>query len=508
MRIAVVGAGPAGLTAAKQALAAGHDITVYEQTGDVGGIWNPASGGAYDGVRMQSSRLSFPFSDFPPPFPDDFPTRAQVHDYLRQYARRFGVLPFIRFGHPVTRVARHDDGWSVTADPGHAAVTARFDAVLVANGELWRPRLPGYLPPDGTVRVLTAKDYRRPEQLRGQRVLVVGGGVSGADIASEAVGMASTVEWSVRRRQLFLPRDFGGVYNDALFSYVGRLAVDELPYPRYLALLDDLLPGYMAAYRATGLLPEDGFHHAVHVNEKIIPHVFGGEVRVRPAFDRFTGDGSVVFADSSTARYDTVVLCLGYQMPDYSFIDGLRREDLYEHHFYRHDPSLAVINTPVDTEAFGTACPYFETIAGWVLAVLSGKVELPDSAARAAWCARHMTRLTDRRHFDCWLETIRIGLTADLLPDPHTSFPDYWTLVASAVDPANLRPSAPRPVPARYDHLFDLSALRHRVLAALPAPTRDRLLGAGQITAADHAAAAAVPPDARIAPWLPYRQRR
>lgn len=506
MRIAVVGAGPAGLTSAKQALAGGHEVVVYERSGDLGGIWNPASGGAYEGVRMQSSRMSFPFSDFPPEVDDDFLSLVQVQDYLRAYARRFAVLPLIRFGHPVTAVARlPGGGWEVTA----RHTTDRFDAVLVANGELWRPRMPGNLPPAGAgVRVLSAKDYRRPDQLRGQRVLVVGGGVSGADIASEAVGVAAGVEWSVRRRALFLPRAWGGVYNDALFSYAGRVAVEELPYDRYLSWLDSVLPEYMAAYRSTGLLPSDGFHHAVHVNEKIIPLVARGAVVARPAFDRFTGDGSVSFVDGSRRRYDTVVLCLGYQMPDYRFLAGFRREDLYEHHFWRHDPTLAVINTPVDTEAFGTACPYFETIAGWVLATLSGKVELPGAATMAGWCAEHMSRLTDRRHLDCWLETIRIGLASGSLPDPNTAFREYWALVSSIVDPANLRPSGVRHQPARYDDLVDLAGVRLRILAALPAAVRDELLAAGEVGVADHAAAAEVPPSRRIAPWLPYRQRR
>jgi hypothetical protein len=508
MRITVIGAGPAGLTAAKQALANGHDVTVYEATGDVGGIWNPAAGGAYDGVRMQSSRMSFPFSDFAPAFDDDFPTLRQIHGYLRDYAEHFGVLPLIRFHQPVTGVSKRDGEWSVTARHAGSAVTDRTDAVLVATGELWHPRMPAAAPdPRAGVQVLSAKDYRRPSQLRGRRVLVVGGGVSGADISSELVGEAAAVDWSVRRRALFLPRDCGGVYNDGLFSYIGRVAVEEMPYRDWLAWLARLMPEYMAMYAATGLLPTDGFHHAVHVNEKIIPQVHRGTVRVRPAFARFADDGSVVFADGGREHYDTVLFCLGYGMPDYGFIADFRREDLYEHHFYRHDPTLAVINTPVDTEAFGTACPYFEAIAGWALAVLSGKVSLPDPATMADWCQQHMSDLADRRHFDCWLETVRIGLASGELPDPATSFGEYWNLVASIVTPSNLRAAGVVRHAAPGDDLFDLAALRIRVLAALPTRARDALIASDQISADEYAAAAAVPRARAIEPWLPYRMR-
>ncbi|MEU6401525.1 FAD-dependent oxidoreductase [Streptomyces sp. NPDC046985] len=511
MRLAVIGAGAAGLTCVKQALADGHDVVCFEKHQDLGGIWNAASGGAYAGVRMQSSRMSMPFSDHPPTYAADFPALSEVQAYLRSYAERFGLLGAVRFGHEVVRVAKEGGEWRVTArQAGGAEDSVRVDAVLVANGELWEPRRPeGGLPAPGTgVRVLTSPEYRGPDAFAGQRVLVVGGGVSGADIAADLAGRAARVDWSVRRRQLFLPREIGGEYNDALFSYAGRVAVEEVPYAEYLDWLTEWMPAYMDMYRATGLLPRDGFHGAVHVNEKIVPAVHSGGVRPVAAFERFTPDGETVLTDGTTARYDAVVLCLGYEPPDYGFLADLRREDLYEHHFWRHDPTLAVVNTPVDTEAFGTACPYFEAIGGWVLSVLGGKTALPGPAERAAWCTRHMSALHDRRYLDCWLETVRLGLLSGALPDPAVRFRAYWTLVSSQVDPANLRPGQEAsPSPAAHDDRLDLDGVRHRVLAALPPETRRRLLTRGEIDPGDLAAAERVPAGRELAPWLPYRQR-
>ncbi|MFC6083116.1 flavin-containing monooxygenase [Sphaerisporangium aureirubrum] len=510
MRIAVIGAGPAGLTGAKQAMEYGHDVVVYEKHDDVGGIWNPASLGAYEGVRTQTSRDCLPFSDFPfpaaGPGEDEFPSVAGMHAYLRAYAERFGVLPAIRSGHEVVRVHRPGDRWRVTARHRGRDVTEAFDAVMVANGELWRPKgLPGAPAEPRGFHLMTAKDYRRPRDLRGRRVLVAGGGVSGADIAAELAGEAASVDWAVRGRALFLPRVCGDVPNDLLFSYIGRVALEEMPFGEYLAFLAGLMPDYMRMYRATGLLPEDGFHGAVHVNDRIVPAVHRGEVRPRAALSRLGEGGVAVFEDGGTGRYDTVITCLGYEPPDYGFVDGLRQEDLYEHFFHRGDTTLMVINTPVATDAFGTACPYFEAVAGWALAVLSGKAELPGPLSRAAWCEKHLP--ARRRYYDCWLESIRIGLAGGTLPDPATHFGDYWRLVSSAVVPANLSPSgAPEARPAPCDALFDLTALKHRVLAALPLSTRDALLAAGRIGPDDHLGSLGVPPRRRIEPWLPYRQ--
>lgn len=509
MRTVVIGAGPAGLTCIRQARAAGLDVSCHEKREDLGGIWNPSGGGAYPGVRMQSSRMSMPFSDHPPGFAGAFPAQHEVQEYLRSYATRYGLLDAVSFGSEVVRVAKADGSWQVTSRTTDGRErTERADAVLVANGELWQPRRPDRHPaPGAPVQVLTAAEYPGAAGFAGLRVLVVGGGVSGADLAADLGTAAAHVDWSVRRRQLFLPRLIGDAYNDALFSYAGRVAVEEVPYPVYLDWLAELLPEYMAMYRATGLLPEAGFHGAVHVNDRIVPAVHAGDVHPVPAFARFAEDGSVEFADGSRRAYDAVVLCLGYEMPDYGFIEDLRRQDLYEHHFWRHDPTLAVVNTPVDTEAFGTACPYFEAVAGWVVAVLTGKATLPDARARADWCERHLGALEDRRYLDCWLETVRLGLLSGSLPDPAVDFAAYWTVVSSQVDPANLGPGPATALPAVLDGRLDLAGLRHRVLAALPEHVRARLLAGAQVDRADLAAAARVPVGRELAPWLPYRQR-
>jgi dimethylaniline monooxygenase (N-oxide forming) len=506
MDIAVIGAGPAGLTSAKQAMAAGHSVSVFEAHQQLGGIWNPAGGGAYDGVHMQSSRMSFPFSDFPSTGMADFPCLTEVHDYLRRYANAFEVTPRIRFGARVQHLTKQNGRWQLHAETAGGPLRTAHDAVMVASGELWNCRMPGSVPPAGGPRVFSAKDYRQPQAFAGQRVLVVGGGVSGADISSELVGHADSIDWAIRRKALFLPREFEGVYNDALFSYVGRLAIEEMSYAQYLDLLTHIMPGYMRLYRRTGLLPTTGFHNAVHINEQIVPHVAEGHVKAKPAFRCFAPDGGVCFEGNIIEHYDAVIFCLGYDMPDYGFIEKFDRRDLYQHFIYRHDPTLLVVNTPVDTEAFGTACPYFEAIAGWLIKSLSGAIELPSAADMGQWCRTHMQRLEDRRFYDCWLETIRLRLESGDLPDPRIHFDAYWTVVSSAVNPSNLC-HAPKRHAARYDELFDTGLLKARLLASLDTGTRASLLRTGQILQSDFLLAENLPPSQAISTHLPYRMR-
>ena len=93
-RVAIVGAGPSGLAAAKHALEAGFDTTVFEAGDDLGGQWHTtaAHSGVWPGMRTNTSRAMTAFSDFPAPADLALhPAAEQVHAYLRAYAERFGV---------------------------------------------------------------------------------------------------------------------------------------------------------------------------------------------------------------------------------------------------------------------------------------------------------------------------------------------------------------------------------------------------------------------------------
>ncbi|NJM50807.1 MAG: NAD(P)-binding domain-containing protein [Sphingomonadales bacterium] len=502
MKIAIIGAGPAGITSARQALVRGHDIIVFERHTSVGGIWNPASGGAYPGVKMQSSKLSFPFSDFAPISNNDFLSLDEVHDYLSAYSKHFDIEPHIRFQCPVTHMAKEGGQWRLESPHG----TDYFDAVMVASGELWVPQKLVQAEASNS-KILTAKDYRGPDDFIGKKILVIGGGVSGADIASELGEAGHMVHWSVRRKALFLPRFCGRHYNDALFSYAGRLSIDEMSYDDYIRLLEQIAPDHIAACRRSNMMPDPGFPNAVHVNDKIVNAVEKGLVSLRPATQFLDASAEVVFADDKVEKYDRIIQCIGYGWPDYSFIEGFDRKHLYEHFIYWPDPSLAIINTPVDTEAFGTACPYFEAIAGWALRVFDGSFVLPPEAEMARWSDQNMSALRNKRFYDCWLETIRLSLMNRTIADPQTEFAHYWTLISGNVQPARLASKTPSKAPCAFDDLAKLADIRIRILASLPPKARAGLVATGQISQGDETRASQVPESKWIEPMLPYRMR-
>ena len=120
--MAVIGAGPSGLTAAKHALEAGFEPTVFEASDALGGQWHTAAAhsGVWPGMRTNTSRAMTAFSDFPAPADHALhPLATQVHAYLGAYADAFGVSGRILFD---ARVSEVRPGWTVDGEP--------FDAVV------------------------------------------------------------------------------------------------------------------------------------------------------------------------------------------------------------------------------------------------------------------------------------------------------------------------------------------------------------------------------------------
>lgn len=144
-RVAVIGAGCAGFTTVKRLreFAIGHDC--FEASDDIGGTWyyrNPnGTSACYQSLHIDTSKWRLAFEDFPVPadFPD-FPHHSQLLAYFRDYVRHFDLRGSIQFNTRVERAHLEADGrWRLDLSTGESRT---YDALIVANGHHWDPRLP------------------------------------------------------------------------------------------------------------------------------------------------------------------------------------------------------------------------------------------------------------------------------------------------------------------------------------------------------------------------------
>ena len=217
MSVAVIGAGAAGLITTHELVSAGLDVTVFEQSERVGGLWvyqesvesDPLGqrprerihGSLYASLRANLPRDLMAFEDYTFDSAggghDDwprYPGHAQVLEYLERFSVDAGIRPRIRFGCRVESICPDAHGWRVDGEA--------FDAVAICNGHFSEPLVPDLPGLEGfRGEALHSHNYRGPEPFSGQRVLVLGASVSGAELARELATMADVVYFSGRAFQ-------------------------------------------------------------------------------------------------------------------------------------------------------------------------------------------------------------------------------------------------------------------------------------------------------------------
>jgi NADPH-dependent 2,4-dienoyl-CoA reductase/sulfur reductase-like enzyme len=315
-RWCVIGAGPSGLTALKNLRAAGIDAEALEREDDVGGNWyfgSPTSR-VFASTRLISSRRLTEYVDFPMPRDWPFhPDHRQCLAYLRDYARHFDLVPHVRTHAAVETVeplGGPGAGWRVRTAAGSSR---DYAGVVIASGHNHVPRLPD-IPGRFTGTLLHAADYKSPTQpvpVAGRRVLVIGGGNSGCDIAVDAARHAAATTLSLRRGYYVVPRKILGRPADLRNERLLKLGL-----PLWLRRLVSL----RMIDRTVGLPWRHGLPRPDHrlwethpiINAELLPMIDAG--RIEPAADvaAFAGD-EVVFRDGRRAAYDVVICATGYR---------------------------------------------------------------------------------------------------------------------------------------------------------------------------------------------------
>ena len=401
-RVAVLGAGPAGMTCARWLKQYGFEPVIYEAAAGLGGQWNSSSAmsGTWPGMRTNTSRMLSAFSDLDhPPGTPLYPSQGQMLEYLVRYAREFDVVRHIRLQTRVELLEREGESWVIHSSHGGLRRTECFHRVVVTTGRHVAasvPPIPGMETFTGALGIAHTSQYDGPERYRQKDVVVMGCSISALEISSElALAGASSVTTSYRRPRYVLPKLMAGVPTDhVMFNRAAALAA-EAASPEELANgLKSLVmrwAGDPAQYGA--LAPDDNILAAgIAQSQHFLTAVAEGRITTRPSIERIDGR-TVHFVDGTHSRADGLLLGTGYRLSLPWLAPALAEVlavddhhiDLHDYTFHPELPGLAFLGM---YDQVGPLLPVLELQARWVAYAWAGVRPMPDREEMVRGIAR------------------------------------------------------------------------------------------------------------------------
>ncbi|KAL4875868.1 flavin monooxygenase-like protein [Aspergillus karnatakaensis] len=420
--VAVVGLGAAGLATMKNLAEEGFEVTGFERSSSIGGVWSfeetPNKTTVMRSTVANRSKYKFCFTDFP--YSSDtpvYPLAADVHQYLQDYASHFDLHRSIETNTIVEKITRNEDSncWELRLRYSKTKRTEptvrQFDRVVLATGIGALPVTPeikGIEKFSGTV--IHSQQFKNPDDFVGKNVMVVGLNNSAGDTATSLVGVADKIYLSHRRGAIFLKRWLKNKPLDADTSWVQMQMMQK-----YLAMIPSLTNWFLIKIQNQfhTLRPEWRLNENMApfaqslplMNEDIVDAMHEGKIISVSNLIEVVDERTVLLQDGTTVtNLDAIIFCTGYK-PDFSILGDYEPEfrnlyqdgtkplpKLYQNIFSLDSPdSLAW----VCGVGFQMAVFHVYDLASMALAqVWKDAVELPPAETMRAQVDRHYKWIT------------------------------------------------------------------------------------------------------------------
>jgi len=432
LKIAVIGAGISGIAAAHTLQKHGHDVTIYEKSPKIGGVWAVS----YPQVSLQNTYAQYHLSDFDWPFkPELHPTGAQIMRYMQEAIEKLKLKVCLE--HEVVSLEEQGEGWSAKIRHPGGTDDLFFDYVVVAVGQYTEvkniPQFAGQT--DFKGQVLTERDIKDMTIFEDKTVVVVGFGKSAIDMATMAAARGARVHHVFRTARWLIPRRLFGIhFVYPFFSRMGSVMLPSWVHPskaeRFLhTKLKFMVSGFWSmvsgliniqhkkAVRgkdaeanrrfqtvqpqhplipdlrsAAALAPDDYYRYVAE--GKIEPHL--AEV------SGFTAD-AIQLSTGEAIQNDLTVLSVGSKKPTFPFLAEAYRHLLEDEEdgaqLYRHliHPRIPNMGFAGFNHGF-MHIPSVEVGTVWLCAVMDGCLTLPSVEVMEAsietvraWKREHIT---------------------------------------------------------------------------------------------------------------------
>tara|TARA_B100000676_G_scaffold8387_1_gene7604 strand:+ start:687 stop:1952 length:1266 start_codon:yes stop_codon:yes gene_type:complete len=382
-KIAIIGAGPSGITALKNLTTNGFNVTCFEMNDQIGGNWvykdKTGHSSIFKTTHIISSKEFSQYSDFPMPddYPD-YPSGSQLLAYFNSYVNKFKLKENIRFGTKVDKVLPVDNKWKIYFNESFE----EFDYLIVANGHHWSPRIPSF---QGNFNgeLMHSHQFKNNSYFKDKSVLVVGGGNSACDIAVEVSRVAKKTSISMRRGYHFIPKFIMGMPSDVFYS-----KTLWIPQKIRLFLQKLALRFIQGKYEDYGLQKPDHDILQTHatINSELLYFIKHGKIKPQKNISKFS-DNFVEFEDGNKEEFDIVLFATGYKIKfpffDEADINYEKNEiDLYNFCFHPKYKNLMFVGL---LQPLGCIWPLSDLQSQQIVKYLRNEWTLPDDFEKAVF---------------------------------------------------------------------------------------------------------------------------
>lgn len=413
-KICVVGAGPSGLSISRAFTRLGIPHDVIERHDDVGGIWDISHPGSpmYQSAHFISSKYTSHFFGFPmaEDYPD-YPNHVQILEYIKSFADAYDLRRNISFNLDVEHCEETEEKeWLVRLSNGE---TRKYRGLICCNGVTWHPVSPEF---KGRFNgeIIHSNEYCNSDQFRDRRVLIVGLGNSGADIACDCAQAADQAYISVRRGYHFIPKFVFGIPTDVYHHYLS-----ELPSWMQETDLETILRTITGDPARFGLPKPDHDPFGSHplMNTEMLHYLGHGDIIAKPDVENLDGN-YVEFTDGSRQKIDLIVCATGYEqkipyVPTEYFEWRGGRPMLYMNTFSSNHPHMFVMGF---FEVASSAYQLFDRIANLIAHNVRDMMDQPEQAQKFEQLKK--TDKTDLRGGHQYINS-----------DRHANYVDYETFL-------------------------------------------------------------------------------
>ena len=383
-KVAVIGAGAAGLISAKTLSLAGFNVTVFEKGSCIGGLWNIDNDNnmsvAYDNLHINTDTFLTELKDFP--FKSgvrDYAHHTEMLEYLESYAKEFKVDKLIQYKSEITKItsigSENNPLWKVEVNNEYAG---DFTTIVVATGHLHLPRWPN-LPGKFSGSYTHAASYKNIKPFLDKRVCVIGFGNSALDIATDLSHVSLRTVVSARTGAVIWPKYVFGYPLTRLagkvqeFRFLPMFIRNKL-FKKWNRLMVKLVWGDLKKYNIH--VPEKQAHPIS--NQFFLSEVKYGRIIVKSGITLIEGK-KITFADGTTEEFDSLIAATGYSV-EFPFIEQSKLQN--------NDTVLPLYKRVVPPDMPGlyfvgyfnldwASNPVYEQQAIWIKNIESGICELP-----------------------------------------------------------------------------------------------------------------------------------